>query len=660
MKKNLLKTFFLTAAMAVGMTAQAQEDVTSYIQNADFSQGTPVTVGICTYAKDMENNSTEYSQLVSVVGWEFGVENGDARAGGIFTTGSGAWLGGNTYPCPDANANGGSGNLLGLCGVWTGTAQYVQECTLPAGTYTFSVSVLNTAGTSALAKNLIGFIDGNGGEHFGTTKSFPVGEWATESVTFTLTSSATGKFSLGVTAQNVGSSSAQHLFLDNLKLTWTDPLSGSKADLQNEIEAAEALLQTDSFTEGRSDFESAIAAAKSALSSATTAEELGAALETLQQAEKAFIEANMFSQQKYIIQNVGATFEEAPSFWGAGNDWGTRASFVPHPEYVTLIPLPNGKYYLDSQVSNGGDSHYFNGDYMDQTSPIELTITKVGEPLGYRDEAETIPVYAYTIASGDNYFGWDGQSTILGKNLNPEDMNALWIIASLDEAKATMSEANDEDPIDATFLIEDHDFGRNNRNSAFWNVSEDCTNKNLCGGDNTNKCAESYHSVFTISQTIEGAPAGVYELTVQGFYREDAVNDEITTIDYPVFFANEETAPFPVMGDLPDHDGNNSNSMGDASKEFADGNYTIEPIRFTIAEGEPIVIGARLEQSTNLWCIFDNFVLMYYGSGVVDGIETVGTNVSTKSNAIYTISGQRVNNTQKGIYIINGKKVVVK
>lgn len=658
MKKNLLKTFFLTAAMAVGMTAQAQTDVTNYIQNADFSQGTPVTVGICTYAKDMEGNSTEYSQMVPVEGWEFGVENGDARAGGIFTTGSGAWLGGNTYPCPEVNANGGSGNVLGLCGVWTGTAQYVQECTLLAGTYTFSVSVLNTAGTSELAKNLIGFIDENGGEHLGTTKLFPVGEWVTESVTFTLTGSTTGKFSLGVTAQNVGSGSAQHLFLDNLKLTWTDPLSGSKAELEKEIEAAEALLDTEAYTEGVSDLASAIAAATSALASATTAEELGAALQALKEAEKAFLEANMLSKQKYIIQNVNAAFEDAPSFWGVGNSWGTQATLVPHPEYVTLIPMPNGKYWLESQVANKENSWYFTGDFMDQTPAIELTITKVGEPIGYIDDAETIPLYAYTIANGDNYFGWDGENTVLGKNLAADSENALWIIASLDEAKAGLSAATEEDPMDATFLIEDHDFGRNNRNVAFWNVSEDCTNKNLSGGNNVNNCAESYHSVFTISQTIEDAPAGVYELAAQGFYREDAVDGEITTIDYPVFFVNDETASFPVMGELPDHDGNGGNSMGDASVEFADGNYTIEPIRFTIAEGEPIVIGTRLEQSTNLWCIFDNFTLMYYGSGVVDGIETVGSNVSPKSNAIYTLGGQRVNNAQKGIYIINGKKVV--
>ena len=42
-----------------------------------------------------------------------------------------------------------------------------------------------------------------------------------------------------------------------------------------------------------------------------------------------------------------------------------------------------------------------------------------------------------------------------------------------------------------------------------------------------------------------------------------------------------------------------------------------------------------------------------------DGIRTIG-NESPAVNGIYNLSGQRVNKAQKGIYIVNGKKVVVK
>ena len=44
---------------------------------------------------------------------------------------------------------------------------------------------------------------------------------------------------------------------------------------------------------------------------------------------------------------------------------------------------------------------------------------------------------------------------------------------------------------------------------------------------------------------------------------------------------------------------------------------------------------------------------------IVDGIKVVET-TETENNAIYNLAGQRVSKMQKGIYIVNGKKVLVK
>lgn len=44
---------------------------------------------------------------------------------------------------------------------------------------------------------------------------------------------------------------------------------------------------------------------------------------------------------------------------------------------------------------------------------------------------------------------------------------------------------------------------------------------------------------------------------------------------------------------------------------------------------------------------------------VVDGIKAVET-TETENNAIYNLAGQRVNKMQKGIYVVNGKKILVK
>ena len=294
-------------------------------------------------------------------------------------------------------------------------------------------------------------------------------------------------------------------------------------------------------------------------------------------------EPEVFTYQKYIIKNV-----ESGMFWGAGNDWGTQASLVAHPEYVKLDPNGDGTYKLESQVNNGGTNYYFNGEYMDNDQPVALTITKLENGN-------------YTIANGTNYFGWDGTSTVLGKNLAADSKNAEWTIQSLDDAKAALANATVEAPMDATLLIEDHDFGRNNRYENRWTI--EASYKSLSGGNNKNNCAESYRSTFTLSQVLKDAPKGVYAMTAQGFYRQDGTDND----NLPYFYANEEKATFPLLT-------GSENSMAAASESFTAGKYTIDPIFVKVEEGGTLTIGAKLETNTALWCIWDNFVLTYYGN----------------------------------------------
>jgi len=218
MKRN--KLLALAVAALCSASSWAQTDVTSrYLVNADFSEGTPITVGTTTYDYDMEKNGTTFCNLVPVAGWDI-PDNGNARAGGLIAFGSGVWIGGPGYNCPSTNADGESkGNILGLVGVWTGQAQYTQDVTLPAGTFTLVLGVYNSVGgTDAFAKNLIGFIENGGTEHLATTTVYPVNKWKFEFITFTLGAETSGKISLGYKGSNVGSAKAQHLFLSGIQL----------------------------------------------------------------------------------------------------------------------------------------------------------------------------------------------------------------------------------------------------------------------------------------------------------------------------------------------------------------------------------------------------------------------------------------------------------
>ena len=314
-----------------------------------------------------------------------------------------------------------------------------------------------------------------------------------------------------------------------------------------------------------------------------------------------------FESGKYYIGNVSAADEGKPAWWGAGNDWGTQASLLKNPDYVTLHFQTDGTYLMESQVSNGGTSYYFNGAWMDQTPPLKLKI-KRGELMGYADDDETIPVYTYYIydanpnADGLGFFGWDGSSTVLASKLAADNPNAAWMIATEEELIKGLNEASVREPGDATFLIIDHTFGRNNRNVGAWNVSADCNNSNLTGGNSNKHSAESYHSTFTIWQDLTNVPNGVYSFTAQGFYRQDGSDNE----NLAEFFVNEETALVPLKTGT-------ENNMADACTSFEAGKYKIEPIFFEVTDGL-ITVGVRNPNNTNLWVIWDNFELTYYGA----------------------------------------------
>jgi len=293
---------------------------------------------------------------------------------------------------------------------------------------------------------------------------------------------------------------------------------------------------------------------------------------------------------KYYLKNVGSGL-----FWGAGNDWGTRGSLVKHAEFVTLHDQGDGIYKMESQVSNGGTAYYFEGDYMDNANPMSLSINKT--------KTEGV----YTIASPDEkLFGYDGTSTVLGKNV-ADGENAQWQIISEDEMKATLDDATADNGVDATFLILDPNFGRNNRNVGAWTMANEGVAYNLSGGNNINNCAESYMSTFVLAQEVT-VPNGKYVLNAQAAvtFHDDRVIKDYDGNGYPQITANDQVSDFKEM----ETDDRLSN-MGQLSEQFTAGKYAVEPITVYVTDGK-LTIGAKSERN-DIWAIWDNFELTYYG-----------------------------------------------
>ena len=115
-------------------------------------------------------------------------------------------------------------------------------------------------------------------------------------------------------------------------------------------------------------------------------------------------------------------------------------------------------------------------------------------------------------------------------------------------------------------------------------------------------------------------------------------------------------------------------SMLDLQKAFAEGKYFVEPIVVEVTDGK-LTVGAQGTR-TDLWATWDNFSLDYYGNvGIndvkdvlsasgwneTDGIHTIDNGQLT-NDSWYSINGVKLQGkpTQKGLYILNGKKVVVR
>lgn len=374
-----------------------------------------------------------------------------------------------------------------------------------------------------------------------------------------------------------------------------------------------------------------------------------------------------FEDGKYYLVNMSS--EKA---WGCGNAWGTQASLVKHPEYNILHKQENGTYLMETQASNGDDSYYFGGDqgeYMDgkPEAAVALTIIK-GEELGETENGTTVYAY-YITADGTNFYGWDGtENTKLAKNLPANDEKAAWIIVSHEDALAGLADATEEEPMDATFLILDPNFSRNNRNQSAWTGDTFGV-----GGDNTNTNAEKWggnSQTFDISQTVE-APNGKYKLSWNGFYRYNNTGDNTNDIavaahadgtevinsfvyangkSYPLTSIADETAA-ATLANLPF-------SQGDASAAFGQGLYAQSD--FVIVNDGKLTIGIKKTEHLGCdWTVWDNFELEYYGPASEDGIETIQT-VKVLNGAVYNLAGQKVDASYKGVVIANGKKMLQK
>ena len=446
-------------------------DPATAIVNADFTADEPIAQKVCTYAKDVQEG--QVAQMQPLTGWTI-VENGDARAAGTFAYGSTAILGGDGGNVPATGPNGETeGRVLGLEAVWSATTQYTQDVKLPAGEYLFEAVIYNAAGTGALSQNLIG-IDGT----YCTTKSYPVGKWTKDQVKITLAEEKTVTVSIGVNSGNVGNGSAPHLFIDHVKLY------GSEEIAAIELAAAKenALAEVNALTIGEVLFtypEAAITTAKSAIESATTVDEVNAAVTTAKAAQ-----SKPAADKAYAIANTTAT----------GNLCITTEKVSVAKDASVFFTEVEGGYVLSNEA----------GEYILKTAGNTWTLSTTTT----KEEAYVVNFNladgAYTIQGANGLFGLDStdEGSIVYAN-KAQSNNGLWTIAEYVAPVKT----------DYTDHIVNADL--TNTETKGW----DDTGTKLIDGSGIVKASSAAN--FDFKQTIS-IPSGYYRLTAQAAYRYGA------------------------------------------------------------------------------------------------------------------------------------------
>ena len=682
-----------TATCAVTVTAPLITEA----ENLDFAEGPVIENHITTYAKDMSANNTTYSQMQLVNGWTFGTDNGDARAAGIMAYGSSYGMGAstNTFFAPSTNPGGEStGNALGMVGVWGSTVHYLQNVKIPAGAYTITVPIYRNGGATALTKNLIGVILDNETEYLATTTTYSANQWTTETIKFNITEDTYGKLSVGLNAPNKGSAECQRLWIDGINISFEPFATADEiAALNNAIEAAEA--KSLGFDQGEYapykniDALKALASAKTLnVENPIAQSEVLAAINALTNATwtaneeevNAFFDGSFASEYSHDdnVMPIGwhgiGSHDNATDvrlMWNVSSNAGLNATSSKQGAFAKFtavygtevgytMPLKAGTYSL--KFIYGGWNEV--GEriikvYNDDNEATFLTETNIKA----KDNKAHTTVDSWSAYNGFFTIPADGNYIFSFYRDNTTSQNQL-VFSDIEIKKANVVELNDVSSEDLPNAAENAVVKLTRKFVNKWNpiclpfevtdfsvFGDNCevvkyTGDEMSGDDHvtlkfetvTDKMEANVPYMVWIKEDADVTSS--WNLTFTGVdYNPEAPVSAGTNYDYVGVYKNYAKGTSPIAtGDV-------ILSSGTYKTVTGNGGNAIKGFR-GYWKKNPSAAGAKSV------------------SAVIDGQETDDIKsielIKAFTEGIYNLQGQKVNHARKGVYIVNGKKVVVK
>lgn len=350
------------------------------------------------------------------------------------------------------------------------------------------------------------------------------------------------------------------------------------------------------------------------------------------------------SNQKYYIYNV-----KEGKYLNAGGRFGTRPVLDEVGcEYTLEYSDAGDNYYLKTPY--GANTYLGWGDvafdgatienryWMDNTSSKEaLTFYPTTE-----DNVYAIGIYGYyltfkpSLACGSLSTGELGWGDVVKAGDNVQEMDGvLWKLVTREERLAEARKATEAEPADVTFaLLHNPDFNRLHDGNDAW--SEAPATPGMTADPYREYVGEFFNKGAMTSQLdFTRLQAGVYEFTINGFYRWESSSSAASTTDTNTsvsIFAkgdNDEAkkAYLPVLAA-----GANEGKMnrGDESQVadkagwyvpnngasavyyFNKGNYPATTVSAVVKDGNLSLGFENTMTLTNDWICFDNMRIKYY------------------------------------------------
>ena len=194
-------------------------------------------------------------------------------------------------------------------------------------------------------------------------------------------------------------------------------------------------------------------------------------------------------------------------------------------------------------------------------------------------------------------------------------------------------------------------------------------------------CGEFYEKNFDFNQTVKNLPAGTYAFCVQGFQRPGTSTTCAGVAVNMTIYAGSKSAKFAhITSDAQ------TKKVGVGEEKVIGGKYVPNTMQATNAyfkkglyenrvfgqvttRGGSLKVGIKsASMPSGYWAIFDNFRLYYYGAMTADEVTAIRDLTLTPQPSsldlqpsTFDLQGRKVNGQpQKGLYIMNNKKVLIK